>query len=291
MLPIRTSILVHIDAPQPVEISASQPDHGDVRKVGKPAEPAPENSSLVQTDPGSQPILDFVASDETLDRFGDVISAVGWRLDTYRRNPVFQNAHQYGDILFTLGRALVTEVRPGPRAPAGLPSAGTNSSSSRSVLFQRIQFATDVNPIARIAYGLYKSKFLNAVSVGFIPLRWQDAPSGEPGGAGSPNVQSLGSTHPHSAKPRRIYLEQELLEVSAVGIPANPNALALGLKSGAIELADLREMLALLREISCPKRRPPNPPAPAGPGFVAPGVDYDSFSVLARELHRILRRA
>src|ERR1041385_9113321 len=32
------------------------------------------------------PVLDFVASDETLDRCDEVISASGWRLDTYRRN-------------------------------------------------------------------------------------------------------------------------------------------------------------------------------------------------------------
>src|SRR5438445_7524866 len=47
----------------------------------------------------------------------------------------------------------------------------------RSTLFPyttlfRSQFATEANPMARIAYALYKGKFLNAVSVGFIPLRW-----------------------------------------------------------------------------------------------------------------------
>ena len=46
---------------------------------------------------------------------------------------------------------------------------------------------------------------------------------------------------------RRRYLEQELLEVSAVAIPANPNALALGLKSGAVEKSDLRDLAELLR--------------------------------------------
>jgi hypothetical protein len=41
-------------------------------------------------------------------------------------------------------------------------------------------------------------------------------------------------------------LEQELLEVSAVAIPANPNALALAYKSGAVEKADLKELSSLL---------------------------------------------
>src|SRR4051812_47415368 len=86
----------------------------------------------------SQPILDFVASTATLDRYHEIIEPAGWRLDSYRKNPVFQNAHNYGDILFTLGKALLTEVR---------------DAGGRLALFQRIQFATEVNPVARIAYG------------------------------------------------------------------------------------------------------------------------------------------
>src|SRR5712671_2358402 len=108
------------------------------------------------------PALDFIASSECLDRYDEIVVASGWTLENYRRNPVFQNAHQYGDIIFTLGKALLTEVR----AMAG-----------RKVLFQRVEFATEVKPMAKIAYGLYKGKFLNAVSVGFIPLRWEDSPS------------------------------------------------------------------------------------------------------------------
>src|SRR4029077_9749495 len=99
--------------------------------------------------------------------------------------------------------------------------------AGRKALHQTIQFACDINPMAKIAYGLYKGKFLNAVSVGFVPLRWED-----------------GSQEDSYS---RKYLEQELLEVSAVGIPANPNALALGLKSGAIQKSDLRETFDLLR--------------------------------------------
>src|SRR5882762_8933660 len=58
----------------------------------------------------SEPVIDIRASDETLDRYGEIISASGWRLDNYRNNPVIQNAHQYGDVAFTLGKALRTEV-------------------------------------------------------------------------------------------------------------------------------------------------------------------------------------
>ncbi len=193
---------------------------------------------------GSSPaILDFIASTATVDRYHEIIEPAGWRLDSYRRNPVFQNAHNYGDILFTLGKALSTEVR---------------TVDGGQALCQRIQFATEVNPVARIAYGLYKGGFLNAVSVGFIPLRWEDPP---PAGSGAA-----------SGGPRRRYLEQELLEVSAVAIPANPDALALGLKSGAVCKADVQETFEVLRALV---------------GNQQPGEWID----LAREFRRVMQRA
>src|SRR5215471_17665629 len=76
------------------------------------------SSTAAASSTTSPPILDFIASNQALDRYGEVILAGGWRLDNYRRNPVFQNAHQYGDILFTLGKALVTEVRQTAGGPA-----------------------------------------------------------------------------------------------------------------------------------------------------------------------------
>jgi hypothetical protein len=163
--------------------------------------------------------LDFVVSDETLDRYNEVIVASGWKLDNYVRNPVFQNSHQYGDIIYTIGRALITEVR---------------TVQGRTVLFQRVEFATEANPIAKIAYNLYKGRFLNAVSVGFIPMQWEN---GGPGHLW-----------------QRRYTEQELLEVSAVGIPANPNALALGLKAGALSKQQIRDLAALLHYALRPRK-------------------------------------
>ena len=199
-------------------------------------------------------ILDFIASTATVDRYHEIIEPAGWRLDSYRRNPVFQNAHNYGDILFTLGKALSTEVR---------------TVGGGQALCQRIQFATEVNPVARIAYGLYKGGFLNAVSVGFIPLRWEDPPPPSCSGAASGSI---------GAAPRRRYLEQELLEVSAVAIPANPDALALGLKSGAIAKSDLQATMDLLRALV-------GTPSPA----VNPQLNQ--WLDLARELRRVMQKA
>jgi hypothetical protein len=283
---------------------------------------------------GSEPIIDFVASSEALDRYDEIISADGWRLDNYRRNPVFQNAHQYGDIVFTLGRALITEIRHGVSTP-GSPSS--------TYLYQRIEFATEINPLARIAYGLYKGRFLNAVSVGFIPLRWENAdgtihscsvsasqslslaPSdGERSHPGAESKQQAGESLPScdnrlssiancksqikNPPPfRRRYLEQELLEVSAVGIPANPEALQLALKSGAIAKSDLQSLLDLLRQLtSTPNPSGLHPSSDVGSrisdfrfwaasGSIArvsgTGSNETQLLRLARELRQLLSRA
>ena len=164
----------------------------------------------VPVDAGEDPVVDFVSSDETLDRYNEVICASGWVLDRYLQNPVFQDSHDYSTILRTIGRAVVTEVRNGK-------------------LFQRVRFAVEVNPLAKIGYAMYRNGFLHAVSVGFIPVEWENG-----------DVRSGFS---------RRYLKQELLETSAVAIPANPNALELACKAGAVEKGDLRDLCDMLREL------------------------------------------
>ncbi len=172
------------------------------------------------------PVIDFRSSDETLDRYQERIAVGGWRLENYKRNPVVQNAHSYCSLSDTIGKSLITEIR-------SLSPAGGEGRGEGAYLFQRILFAVEENPMAKVAYGLYKGGFLNAVSVGFIPLRWENG------------SQEAGY--------RRKYLEQELVEVSAVSVPANPNALTLGFKAGAVERNDLRELLQLLKHFCTEK--------------------------------------
>ncbi len=95
---------------------------------------------------------------------------------------------------------------------------------------------------------------------------------------------------------RRKYLEAELLEVSAVSIPANPNALALALKSGAVSVSDLRDTLDLLhstvaiapienRKSKIQNSGPVPPPASTRPPVSAP------LLALARLVNSIMRHA
>ena len=162
------------------------------------------------TDDSDADTLHMVASNDALDRYDETIVAAGWQLKNYERNPVIQNSHQYGNIIFTIGKALKTWI-------------------DGDALKQTWKFATKENPFAKIARDLYAGGFLNASSVGFIPLTWE--------------------TGNQASNFRRKYLTQELLEVSAVSIPANPEALTLAVKSGAVEKADLRELNALLKTL------------------------------------------
>jgi HK97 family phage prohead protease len=206
---------------------------GRAKAPAEPGASAPTDNGQLATDDHT---ITFTASDATLDRYDEIIMASGWKLESYRRNPVFQADHYYS-IEATIGRALETTVVEGK-------------------LRQVIQFAVGLNPMADFAYKMYRAGFLNAVSVGFIPLRWENG--SEQSGF------------------RRRYLEQELLELSAVAIPANPNALQDALDEGAIDKSLLTEVERLVRALAASAdgravlpRGPANPPLSASPGTLA----------------------
>lgn len=79
-------------------------------------------------------------------------------------------------------------------------------SIKESQLIFKIEFPeAGINPVADVYRGLYKGGFMKGSSVGFRPIEWQ-------WGTGEKD-------------PRRTFLKQELLEISLVSIPANPEAL------------------------------------------------------------------
>ena len=127
----------------------------------------------------------FVLSTDDVDRHGDVVSADGWRLEAYLRNPVLLWAHDYRHP--AIGRAVEVWTEP-------------------HRLLASMEFAP--SPFAQDVAALYAGGFQWAVSVGFRPIRWEERRDARTGAL-------LGLR----------YLEQELLEVSAVPVPANRSAL------------------------------------------------------------------
>ena len=129
--------------------------------------------------------LTFVASTGAVDRHGDTVAPEGWRLDAYRENPVVLWAHDY-------------------RRPA----IGRAQSVWRdgAALLARLEFAP--TEFAREVEDLYRQGYQQGVSVGFRPLRFEERRDSRTGAF-------LGIR----------FLEQELLEISAVPVPANRGAL------------------------------------------------------------------
>lgn len=129
--------------------------------------------------------MTFVVSTEEADRHGDIVAAAGWQLTAYRQNPVFLWAHDYTRPV--IGRAAAVWPEPG-------------------ALLARMEFApTD---FAREVAALYRSGYQQGVSVGFKPLRYAERRHEQTG--------AFLGIH---------FLEQELLEISAVPVPANRQAL------------------------------------------------------------------
>jgi len=164
-------------------------------------------------------IVDYVASDETLDHHGEIVTASGWKFTHFRRNSPLLNSHRSYDIEDVLGKVLSAEVIDGQ-------------------LIERAQWAIGLgHKLADVGFKLTEAGFLKAVSVGFYSTkrlaRWDDE------AAFVAEVERLGLDPAGAAMLRVIHLEKEQLELSACVIGANPNAMAKGFEEGVIDEEDL----------------------------------------------------
>ena len=141
---------------------------------------------------------EFTASTADMDRDGEVIEVSGWDLKNYKKNPVIMFGHDYKSL--PIGKATKIGVRDGKLVDVvEFPPEGT------------YEFA---DTVAR----LVDAGYLKTQSVGFIPKKWEDGDFDDEKGN----------------KPRRTYTKQELLEISIVPVPSNPNALMNAVKDGVI---------------------------------------------------------
>lgn len=161
------------------------------------------NFEIKQVGEESDRVLRFVGSDETPDRDNDILEVGGWKLDEYLKNPVFLWAHNYDE------------------PPVGKAVSVMIDAATKKLLFD-VKFATtEEYPFADTIYKLYKGGYLNATSVGFRGVKYETR-----------NDESV-INMPEWQRGRR-YKEQQLLELSAVPVPSNPNAL-MQAKSAGIE--------------------------------------------------------
>ncbi len=129
-----------------------------------------------------------IGSTSVIDRMDDTINQEGWALKNFKKNPVILFGHNSN--LPPIGKALKVWVQ---------------GKGKKAQLMFRVQFDLQDKFAAEI-FRKVKDGFMNTVSVGFIPLEWEQ-------------VESDNFFGGHK------FLKQELLELSFVPIPANPEAL------------------------------------------------------------------
>lgn len=149
---------------------------------------------VVKKDIGKDGVIDaIVGSTPVIDRMGDSIDQGGWDLKNFKANPVILWGHNsgLGAARPPIGKALKVWVK-------------DKRTKSAKLMF-KVKFDLLDNFAAEV-FRKIKDGFLNTVSVGFMPKEWE--PLDDTDGPFSP----------------RKYTKQELLELSFVPVPANPEA-------------------------------------------------------------------
>ena len=173
------------------------------------------------TSPGGP--LTIIASEESEDRLGDIITIEGWQLDNYKKNPVILFAHDQGIPPIGLSRKIWSEGKQ---------------------LLMDPRFDTE-DEFARLIEGKFQRGFMRAVSVGFRAIEFEERGDGKPG----PFGRGL------------LFKKQELVEISAVPVQAHPAALAkmLGRVSYSIPNEAYVKRLEALEAKNAPPALPDEP--------------------------------
>ena len=165
--------------------------------------------SIKSEDMGERRVL-FTISAEVKDRDGDILRADGIDLTNYEKNKVFLGFHNSRD--FPLGKTEKVWVE-GEKVKAIVyfPTLEELSSDPKN--------ASEKAKLVDFTFHCYKTGMLNAVSVGFIPLEWTETKDGYD------------------------ITKWELLEFSAVAVPANQDAIAEAVKSFGLDESVVKDFL------------------------------------------------
>ena len=157
--------------------------------------------------------IDVIMSTNSVDREGDVIESHGLDFDSFLKNPVVLWAHDMNCP--PIAKVIKVDVKP-DRVEAV------------------VQFAE--TPFAKEVFGLYADGFLNAWSLGFIPKRIDSI---QPDDANPGGYAYAGGYH---------ILDAEVVELSAVPVPANAEALMKALKKTSPETRKAFAKLAAMEQ-------------------------------------------
>lgn len=172
--------------------------------------------SIITEDLGDR-CVQFTISKEVEDRDGDILRANGVDFTNYMKNPVFLSFHNSRE--FPLGKVTKFWVEGNSvKAIVYFPTLEELSSNP--------ELASEKAKLVDFTYHCYKTGMLNAVSVGFIPHEWTENENGYD------------------------ILKWELLEFSAVAVPANQDAIAEAVKSFGLDKSVIKEYLTTEKSLS-----------------------------------------
>lgn len=170
--------------------------------------------SVLRTPSDESRVVTFRASTPAVDSHGTRILPEGIDTTRFETNPVFLWGHD--------GYAGLTG---GPSIDSVIGRVVAHSKTAEAFDVE-VEFApAALNPRAEQAFQLVRNGFLNAVSIGFVPKKWQDEEEND--------VMV------------RTFNEVELYEVSLVPIPSNPEAVALARGMFGSERLDLDQAAAV----------------------------------------------
>ena len=152
--------------------------------------------------------LSFTITSNRRDRDRDIVEPSGAMTDNYAQNPVMLWAHKYDEV---------------PIARSVEMSRIKEAKSDGSVA-HKIQAITEFQPDSNyqknwngvtggMIFEMYRTKFLNAVSIGFDPHSWE------------PLELKDGESSEYDEMSGTRFLKWDMLEFSGVPVPSNPDAL------------------------------------------------------------------
>lgn len=160
-------------------------------------------------------IVQFIAATEGVKRDGNTLLNSGWEFNNFSKNPVFLFQHDYSQL--PIGQHVQWKVD----GPAG-----------NQVLRVWSRFVTaDIYPFAERVRMMYEKGFLRAVSIGWIPLEYEPVRNAD-------EIQT-----------GWLFKRNELLEVSAVSVPADPDAIIQGVNQRILEPSDIEVMATYVDSI------------------------------------------
>ena len=187
--------------------------------------------------------VEYIASDESIDSYGEVVCARGCDLTRMQKNAPFVDSHNYSSVDCLLGKVVDFKI-------------------ARGQVVETVQWAIDVptNFMAIKGFQMTQAGYLKAVSIGFIATKI--ARPSDPKGDWQAACEDLGLGDLEDSI-QCIYQKWMQIELSCCCIGANMNAVAKSYKAGILNDSELETLFKMTVDTK-PAPASDDPPDDAG---------------------------